>query len=177
MTQPGYVCPFNNDPASIALEIGCGSNPGAPGAPFDAWWICGDRVRLPIRDDAISAITLRAVLHHIPDGGAFLTELARVLRSGGSLTVVDGVALPAAVAQALDAELLANGHPPEPIYGFDLDDLCVALRQAGFEIQSTRIEGTATWATPPFVSTTYTSDRFTLVAHQVDPQGANLSRH
>jgi ArsR family transcriptional regulator len=45
--------------------------------------------RLPIEDGSLDAATLVLVLHHLPDPGAELAEVARTLRPGGRLLVVD----------------------------------------------------------------------------------------
>ena len=44
---------------------------------------------LPIDDDALDIATLTLVLHHVPDPEQALAEVARVLRAGGRLLIVD----------------------------------------------------------------------------------------
>lgn len=47
----------------------------------------GDATSLPYDDDSIDAVVLTAVLGEIPDPGAALAEIGRVLRPGGRLVV------------------------------------------------------------------------------------------
>jgi ubiquinone/menaquinone biosynthesis C-methylase UbiE/DNA-binding transcriptional ArsR family regulator len=49
----------------------------------------GDLESLPIDDDRLDAATMMLVLHHVPDPAQALSEVARVLRDGGELIVVD----------------------------------------------------------------------------------------
>ena len=50
---------------------------------------CGELESLPLRDRRLDAATLILVLHHLPDPGQVLAEVARVLRPGGKLLLVD----------------------------------------------------------------------------------------
>jgi ubiquinone/menaquinone biosynthesis C-methylase UbiE len=47
----------------------------------------GDATELPYEDDSMDAVVLTAVLGEIPDRGAALREIRRVLRPGGRLVV------------------------------------------------------------------------------------------
>lgn len=47
----------------------------------------GDALRLPFPDGAFDAVVCSEVLEHIPDHGAALSEIARVLKPGGRLGV------------------------------------------------------------------------------------------
>ncbi|MCP5033153.1 MAG: class I SAM-dependent methyltransferase [Actinomycetia bacterium] len=173
---------------SIAVEVGCGA--GERPAPLTqagpahldigvdvnlavlqaaarstrTELVCADGMRLPFRSGTVSAVTLRAVLHHLPRVDDAVREFARVLRVGGALTIVDGVALSRTDAQALDHELASAGLPAEPWYGFDVEWLSTVTTNAGLGVESIDLDGTATFATPPFVSRPYTSARFMLVA-------------
>jgi len=49
-----------------------------------------DITRLPFPDDSFDHVFVCFVLEHLPDPMAALTELLRVLRNGGSITVIEG---------------------------------------------------------------------------------------
>jgi len=49
-----------------------------------------DITRLPFPDDSFDHVFVCFVLEHLPDPMAALTELLRVLRKGGSITVIEG---------------------------------------------------------------------------------------
>jgi ubiquinone/menaquinone biosynthesis C-methylase UbiE/DNA-binding transcriptional ArsR family regulator len=49
----------------------------------------GDLEALPIDDERLDAATLMLVLHHVPEPGQALAEVARVLKPGGRVLVVD----------------------------------------------------------------------------------------
>jgi ArsR family transcriptional regulator len=49
----------------------------------------GELESLPIDDERLDAATLMLVLHHVPDPGRALVDVARVLKPGGRLIVVD----------------------------------------------------------------------------------------
>jgi ArsR family transcriptional regulator len=49
----------------------------------------GQLESLPLEDEHVHAATLILVLHHLPDPAKVITEVARVLRPGGKLLIVD----------------------------------------------------------------------------------------
>ncbi len=49
----------------------------------------GELESLPLEDRTLDAATLILVLHHLPDPAAVLAEVARVLKPGGKLLIVD----------------------------------------------------------------------------------------
>ncbi|MDD4866356.1 MAG: methyltransferase domain-containing protein [Mycobacterium sp.] len=51
-------------------------------------FIRADAQRLPLRDDTVDAVVSIAVLQLVPDPGAALAEIARVLRPGGRLAIM-----------------------------------------------------------------------------------------
>ncbi|MFI0408918.1 class I SAM-dependent methyltransferase [Actinomadura sp. 3N508] len=59
-----------------------------PGARVE--WRCGDLHDLPFPDDAFDHLFVCFVLEHLPDPRAALAALRRVLRPGGTLTVIEG---------------------------------------------------------------------------------------
>jgi len=76
----------------------------------------GDATALPFGDDSIDAVVLTAVLGEIPDQGAALGEIRRVLKPGGRLVVGEFFGDPHFTArsslerQAGDAGLSWEGH-------------------------------------------------------------------
>lgn len=127
-------------------------------------FVCADGESLPVRAGVVDAVMIRAVLHHLADIDAALRGFARALEPAGTLTIIDAVALPESTAAELDAELAASGLPRELHYGFDVDQLPATVARAGLRVRSLHIDGVATFATPPFVSRDYYTDRFILVA-------------
>ena len=49
----------------------------------------GDMEALPVDDGALDAAVVALVLHHLPDPGRALAEMARVIRPGGRILVID----------------------------------------------------------------------------------------
>jgi ubiquinone/menaquinone biosynthesis C-methylase UbiE/uncharacterized protein YbaR (Trm112 family) len=49
----------------------------------------GDGTRLPFADEVFDTVFARSLLHHLPDPGAGAREIARVLRPGGEVVVLD----------------------------------------------------------------------------------------
>jgi ubiquinone/menaquinone biosynthesis C-methylase UbiE len=71
----------------------------------------GDAKNLPFPDGRFEAVVSNTIIHHIPDPGPALAEMARLVAPGGTLMVRD-LARPAGVAE-LDAlvELYAADEP------------------------------------------------------------------
>ena len=128
--------------------------------------LCADALALPLRSSTCDLLVLQAVLHHLAPTDHAMRELTRVLRPNGRLHVTDGVALAPDEADVLDSELHAAGLPSEPIYGFDLDELAAVATEAGLEVVDVQSSGRLTLATPPYVSRTYSTERFTLIAQR-----------
>ena len=66
-----------------------------------------DAACLPFRSGTFDAVLVRDLLHHVPDRRAVISEALRVLRSGGSITVIEPNAwnpLVAAMAVAIPPE-------------------------------------------------------------------------
>jgi len=49
--------------------------------------VAGDAGRLPFRDGAVDAVTVVDAFHHLPDQGAAIREVSRVLAPGGALVI------------------------------------------------------------------------------------------
>lgn len=135
---------------SLVLECGCGTgaqtvilaraNPDARIVSFDltpesaararaqteaaghgnAVFHAGDIFSLPFRDDSFDHVFVCFVLEHLPRPAAALRALARVLKPGGSITVIEGdhgswychpqtAAASKAVACLIDAQARAGG--------------------------------------------------------------------
>ncbi|MEM9513987.1 MAG: methyltransferase domain-containing protein [Actinomycetota bacterium] len=182
---------------SLDVELGCGAHPSVAhsasesiGVDLDidalrnarresghTTVVCADARAVPFRDGAVQSISMRAVLHHLAPIDDALNEVARVLANNGTLVVIDGVALDEVEVEALETELRAAGLPGEPVYGFDLNTLTVQLGEAGLAVEQIDIDGTATFATPPFVSREYTSHRFQLTARKARRASDGHSSH
>ena len=81
---------------------------------------------LPIREGEIDGAVINMVLHHLNDPKAALSEVSRVITSGGSLVIVD-------LARHGNEELRQRyGHR---WLGFDEKGLGDMLSEAGFAIQ------------------------------------------
>jgi SAM-dependent methyltransferase len=68
----------------------------------------GDLLALPFPDASVDRVIASEVLEHIPDDGAALSELARVLRPGGTLAVT----VPAWLAETVCWKLSDEYHAP-----------------------------------------------------------------
>jgi len=77
----------DNSPAMLAVARG---NLAALGA--DNVTLVEDEVHdLPLVDDSVDVAVANMVLHHAYDPGMMLTEMARVVRSGGRIAITDEV--------------------------------------------------------------------------------------
>jgi SAM-dependent methyltransferase len=83
-------------------------------APTQGTVVGGDALRLPFSDAAFDRVVAAEVLEHLPDDGAAMAELARVLRPGGTLAVTVPAWLPERLCWALTedyhAPAVAGGH-------------------------------------------------------------------
>jgi SAM-dependent methyltransferase len=81
-------------------------------APRRISFVRGDATRLPLADDSVDCAIASEVLEHLPDDGAALAELARVVRPGGLLAVTVPRLGPERICWALDPayHAAAGGH-------------------------------------------------------------------
>jgi SAM-dependent methyltransferase len=88
-----------------------------------------DATRLPFPDGAFDVVIAAEILEHIPDDGAALAEIARVLRPGGSVAVTVPAWLPERVCWALSREYheVPGGH----VRIFTKGELSAKLAAAG----------------------------------------------
>ena len=63
----------------------------------------GSAAELPFLDASFDLVACRAALHHVPDPGVVVAEMARVCRPGGRVVAADMVAPSAEVREAFDA--------------------------------------------------------------------------
>lgn len=96
-----------------------------------------DMTRLPLPDGAIDRVTCRFGIMFVPDAGAALAEVRRVLRPDGSAAFMvwgprAGNALFEVVAEAV-ADHLGEDHSIDPLFRFaETGRLAGAMRSAGF---------------------------------------------
>lgn len=81
----------------------------------------GDATRLPFADASFDTVLARSLLHHLPDPDAGAREIARVLRPGGELVVLD---THKTVVSALPRTIANRGeHFDEDHKNFSKDEL------------------------------------------------------
>lgn len=100
-------------------------------------FIKADAQRLPLRDNTFDAAVSTAVLQLVPDPKAALTELARVLRSGGRLAIM----VPTAGRLARYWQMLPNVGA----HAFDDDEIGDVLEDNGFASVRVKNLGTFQW--------------------------------
>ena len=91
----------------------------------------GDATRLPFADGAFDRIIASEVLEHIDDDGAAMGELARVLRTGGTMAVTVPSYVPERVCWALSDEYHAPFVPGGHVRIFTQPELRRKMRDAG----------------------------------------------
>jgi SAM-dependent methyltransferase len=93
----------------------------------------GDATRLPFADDTFDRIIASEVMEHIPDDGAALAELTRVLRPGGTMAITVPAWLPEKICWALSdayhAPIAEGGH----VRIYTESGLRTKMRSAGLE--------------------------------------------
>ena len=151
---------------AVGLDVDIAQLRSAPGVV-----VCGDARHLPLAVGSTDRIVLRAVLHHLDPIDEALGELSRVAAPGALLMIVDAVALPPEQARRMNEQLEAAGRSPEPLAGLDPDDVAASLGRHGFDVDSIRLDGTATLATRPIVSEDHVTDRFVLQATRRERAG------
>ena len=85
---------------------------GEAAPPAGAAAVSADATRLPFADGAFDAVIAAEILEHVPGDTAALTEIARVLRPGGTAAVTVPAWLPERVCWALSREYheVPGGH-------------------------------------------------------------------
>lgn len=105
----------------------------------NAAWVCGDVHRLPFRDRSFDLVTCRAAAHHFADVPRALAEAARVLKRGGRLGVVDGMA---PEDDALDRFLndLDRLHDPTTVRNYRPSEWRRMIEATGLRLDSMETE-------------------------------------
>lgn len=93
----------------------------------------GDGTRLPFSDDTFNHIICSEVMEHIPDDAAAASELARVLKPGGTIAVTVPTWLPEKVCWALNDEYHAPFVDGGHVRIFTAASLRARFRDAGLE--------------------------------------------
>jgi SAM-dependent methyltransferase len=93
----------------------------------------GDATRLPYPDASFDRIIAAEVLEHIPDDEAAITELARVLRPGGTMAVTVPAWLAERVCWLLSDDYHAPAVPGGHVRIYTESALRARLRRAGLE--------------------------------------------
>jgi len=107
------VVGVDNSPAMLAVARG---NLGALGVENVAL-AEGSLDALPLPDGGVDGAIANMVLHHAPDPAVMLSEMARVVRSGGKVAVTDEVEHDYEWMRVEQADLWL-GFSPEQIDGF-----------------------------------------------------------
>lgn len=99
--------------------------------------VVADAERLPLATDAADALACRIAAHHFPAPERFVDEVARVLRSGGTLAFEDNVAPPnEEVAAVLDR--VERLRDPTHVESHPVERWTEWFRDAGFAVVETR---------------------------------------
>lgn len=85
--RAGTVIGVDNSPAMLAVAA---DNLAALNA-HNVTLAEGELDSLPLPDDSVDVAVANMVLHHAPDPQAMLTEMARVVRPGGTIAVTDEI--------------------------------------------------------------------------------------
>lgn len=83
--QAGFVEEAHATDLSPGMLAACGANARRLGC--DLRTAAGDAEALPYADGAFDLVVGHAFLHHLPDYGAAIAEMRRVLRPGGALLI------------------------------------------------------------------------------------------
>jgi SAM-dependent methyltransferase len=98
----------------VGNTFGAMADAGAVDASSCTGTVQGDATCLPFADGSFDRVIAAEVLEHIPDDGAALGELARLLRPGGTMAVTVPSYLPERICWALSDEyhapLVQGGH-------------------------------------------------------------------
>ena len=131
------------------LDVGCGRNHlvggyHAFGVGVDVFdWRAGalilkDTARLPFLDRSFDTVTILAALNHIPNRGAVLDEVERVLRDDGRVVLTMITPVLSTVGHRLlwwYGEDWARGMAAGEVYGFTPREVSTLMADAGFTLE------------------------------------------
>jgi SAM-dependent methyltransferase len=90
-----------------------------------------DAVRLPFTDSVFDRVIAAEVMEHIPDDAGAMSELARVLRPGGTIAVTVPAWLPEKICWFLSDEYHAPFVEGGHVRIYTADELQARMREAG----------------------------------------------
>lgn len=96
----------------------------------------GDAEHLPAADESFDRVVCRIALHHFPDPGQAVREMARVLKPGGRLAFVDNIVPPDPAAAAF-INRFETLRDPSHHWLFPLAELVALFRDAGLTVVHT----------------------------------------
>jgi ubiquinone/menaquinone biosynthesis C-methylase UbiE len=96
-------------------------------------FVAGDAIALPFADGAFDVVTCRTAAHHFPDVGAFVRQIHRVLRPGGSLLLQDILGHDDAAANAFILEV-ERRRDPSHVRSYRMAEWKAFLRAAGLTV-------------------------------------------
>ncbi len=133
-----HVVAFDRNAAEldeVKVMFGAMEAEGQVPASASAETMVGDALALPFPDGHFDGVVVSEMLEHIPDDRAAITEIARVVRPGGTVAVSVPRWLPERICWALSDEYHANEGGHVRIYR--ASDLRRALSDVGLEVMHT----------------------------------------
>jgi SAM-dependent methyltransferase len=147
-----------------ALYVGVDIDGPSLGAGVNG--VRADAANLPFRNGMADVVAAKGLLHHVDNVKTVVGEMARVVATDGWMFISDGTRLSDDSFAEMNRELRAAGLPTERHPGFEPGRLAKMIADAGLSVSRMILEGEATFATPPFVSRTYSTQRLLIGAHR-----------
>lgn len=119
--------------------------------------VIGDAERLPFEADTFDAVSCRIAAHHFPAPEAFIGEVARVLRPGGTFAFEDNV-VPENTQLAAYLNELERLRDPTHVASHRLSTWCEWLEAVGFVVEE-QLRHTKPLAFEPWVARMGALDR------------------
>jgi ubiquinone/menaquinone biosynthesis C-methylase UbiE len=93
-----------------------------------------DTLQLPLADGGVDMVIGNSFLHHLPDVGAALTEIRRVIKPGGQFVVLHEPSLTATFFESFPWSVFKDIHVENytDLWQFDASELHRMLEEAGF---------------------------------------------